>query len=370
MKICLAKIIRCILFLFPSFFIKKNKVLFVSYSGAKFTCNPATIYKKLINSNKKYECIIVKNNNDDKNTKSITVKYKNIKFYYQYMTSKILITNDAFPLFLPKLKKQVLINTWHGGGAYKKVDPITEQQVQEYNLLYRDIDYFISSNRKFSQVMSHALNIEKNKFLNIGMPRNDIFFDKNLIQKEQKKIKKEYSLDNEILILYAPTWRDDGRNIVENLTDIHILEALRRKFNKKVKFMLRAHYHTKLLKSEAMIDVSDYPDMQELLCAADILITDYSSCMWDFSLMYKPCFIFATDIDKYKQERDFYTPMSKWPFPIASNNEELVNNILNFNEAEYIEKVKKHHKALGSYEDGHACERVCKLIEEICKAAI
>ena len=105
--------------------------------------------------------------------------------------------------------------------------------------------------------------------------------------------------------------------------------------------------------------------MQELLCAADILITDYSSCMWDFSLMYKPCFIYATDIDQYKQERDFYTPMSEWPFPIATNTDELINNILNFNQEEYVEKVKQHHKALGSFEDGHACERVCKLIEDI-----
>ena len=114
-----------------------------------------------------------------------------------------------------------------------------------------------------------------------------------------------------------------------------------------------------------VFDVTNYPDMQELLCAADILITDYSSCMWDFSLMYKPCFIYATDIEQYTQERDFYTPMSEWPFPIATNTDELINNILNFNQEEYVQKVKQHHKALGSFEDGHASERILKILETI-----
>lgn len=105
--------------------------------------------------------------------------------------------------------------------------------------------------------------------------------------------------------------------------------------------------------------------MQEFLCVADILIMNYSSCMWDFSLMFKPYFIYTTDIDQYKQEHDFYTPMSEWPFPIATNTDELINNILTLNQKEYIQKVKQHHKDLGSYEDGHACEKVYKLIDDI-----
>lgn len=367
MKFFVALLLRNIFLAISLFFPIQKKIFFVSYSGKKFTCNPYVIYSELIKS-KKYACIVVDNNvkGNEAIDKTSFVINKSISYFYHYLTAKILITNDSFPVFLPKLRNQILINTWHGGGAYKKVDPTSKIQALLYNLLYKDTDYFISSNSIFTQVISKALNLNEGKFLNIGMPRNDILFDRSKVSFISNRVRKKLLLNNEIVVLYAPTWRDDGREILENLADKEILEAVKKRFKGQVRFLIRAHYHTKNIQSEGFIDVSSYPDMQELLCAADILITDYSSCMWDFSLMYKPCFIYATDIAKYEQERDFYIPMSEWPFPIATNNKELVNNITNFDEAKYIEKVKQHHKALGSYEDGHATERVCKLIAKIC----
>ena len=276
----------------------------------------------------------------------------------------------GFKSVFKKPKNQFRIETWHGGGSYKKTDlSIIKDKFTEYKYktVTNEIDYYVSSCKKFIENMNCAQYVATNKFLKIGMPRNDIFFNKTKKEITNRKIRKIYRLkENWKVILYAPTWRDDGRSL--EVKDICEIVKYLNKIS-KVRYILlcRAHYSGKLVNSneEDCIDVTDYPDMQELLCAADILITDYSSCMWDFSLMYKPCFIYATDIDQYKQERDFYTPMSEWPFPIATNTDELINNILNFNQEEYVEKVKQHHKALGSFEDGHACERVCKLIEDI-----
>lgn len=104
--------------------------------------------------------------------------------------------------------------------------------------------------------------------------------------------------------------------------------------------------------------------MQELLCAADILITDYSSSIWDFSFTYRPCFLYAPDLAKYEAESGFFVPIEDWPFPLAETNEELIENIKNFDSKKYIEDVKKHHRDLGSYETGHATERFCKLLFE------
>lgn len=118
--------------------------------------------------------------------------------------------------------------------------------------------------------------------------------------------------------------------------------------------------------SAGCIDVSDYPDMQELLCTVDILITDYSSSMWDFALTKKPGFLFATDVQKYKDERDFDTPMSEWPFVVTTNNAELVEAIRNFNESVHFLKVEKHLRDLGSFENGQACEVVGKRIYTEC----
>ena len=107
-------------------------------------------------------------------------------------------------------------------------------------------------------------------------------------------------------------------------------------------------------------------DMQDLLLAADILINDYSSSMWDFAYTHRPCFIFATDIEHYIKTTSWYTPMEKWPYSIARSNEELKNNILAFRESDYAVAVAEHYETLGCCENGKATETLCKIIEKIC----
>ena len=112
---------------------------------------------------------------------------------------------------------------------------------------------------------------------------------------------------------------------------------------------------------------TDYPDMQDLLKCADVLLTDYSSCMWDFSLMHKPCFLYARDISEYRGERDFYTPIEDWPFPLASNNDELAQVIADFDEDAYHAAVDRHHEELGSTESGTAARQCAERIAAFLK---
>ena len=106
--------------------------------------------------------------------------------------------------------------------------------------------------------------------------------------------------------------------------------------------------------------------MQELLWVSDILMTDYSSSMWDFSLTYKPCFLFATDLKEYQNERDFYSDIHTWPFILAENNDELNEKILSYNDEEYRQAVKKYHEDMGSYEKGSACKQITDVIMSEC----
>lgn len=370
-KYLIAIIVRKILGSF-TFFKIKNKVLFYPING-KYYCNLKYITNELV---KKSNVNIIWICNEHIIDKKIKIyKIHSISFFYHFLTAKIIIFNDTLPSWMLKRKTQFYIQTWHGGGAYKKINAIYKDEPNKYKKKRRmyfctNIDYIVSACKAFTQAFKSDYGAVNAKYLEIGMPRNDIFFKNELIENTKNIIKKRYNIyENNKLILYAPTFRNDKFNNFFNIN--LIIEKLKGKYNKKFILMLRTHPHLKtdifnnVNSSENIIDVTDYPDMQELLCAADILITDYSSCMWDFSLMYKPCFIYATDIDQYKQERDFYTPMSEWPFPIATNTDELIDNILNFNQEEYVQKVKQHHKDLGSFEDGHACERVCKLIEDI-----
>ena len=227
------------------------------------------------------------------------------------------------------------------------------------------VKYVISSCERFTDVSSKVWAIQKGKFLPIGMPRNDIFFStKDSIKRKVKDY--FYFTDDKKIILYAPTYRGNHRasDIMEfSLNISSLLQVLKNKFDSDFVFLYRSHIYSKNKfgkDNENIISASQYPDMQELLCAADILITDYSSCIWDFSFTYKPCFIYAPDLKKYQEEQGFYTPVEEWPFPVAETNEQLTENINNFDEEEYKHAVKKHHADLGSYENGTACGQFCR----------
>ena len=88
--------------------------------------------------------------------------------------------------------------------------------------------------------------------------------------------------------------------------------------------------------------------------------------MWDFMLTGKPCFTFATDLQHYVETTEVYTPVSEWPFPQSTNNDDLVETILQFNENDYKTACERHYKDLGGCETGKATELVCKRIYKIC----
>ena len=153
-----------------------------------------------------------------------------------------------------------------------------------------------------------------------------------------------------------------------------ILEAARERFGGEWKLLLR--YHMSVWKvyqdrdqlagshGDSVIDVTGYDDMQELMTIADIAITDYSSWIYDFVLQRRPGFIFATDISLYNNERGFCYPLETTPFAIATNNAQLKQNILAFEQDPYLEKVEAFLEEKGCMEDGRASERtVDKVLE-------
>lgn len=116
---------------------------------------------------------------------------------------------------------------------------------------------------------------------------------------------------------------------------------------------------------DSVIDVTDYPDIQELLAVADVVITDYSSAIFDFMLTEKPGFLLAEDYENYKDMRGLYYPLEETPFPLARSEEELLENIAGFDEDAYKEKVRQFLHRKGTREDGNAAKRVVGLIKEI-----
>ena len=378
-------IVRVLLHVFYIFPINKKKILLSSFSGKRYFCNPKYIFIDLYEKKPELKYIWCLNQNElelpkDQNN-IIIVKCYTLLWMYHILTSKVIITNVALWTFLPYRKNQIIINTWHGGGAYKKVGfADTSDRSKKFwhkktydkfrSLTSQSFSYFISSSKAFSRVMHDSYDIPYDKYLPIGMPRNDIFFKDNSELMRLLKNKLGISMDTSI-VLYAPTHRggmeyslETMDKLIDNLDIEKLKKTLEEKFKKKYIFMFRGHpnYNNNLFCKNA-IDISSYNDMQELLIITDVLITDYSSCVWDFSLTMKPCFLFVPDIDIYLlHDKGLYTSIYSWPYPVAKTNEELCSNIADFNQEECNARIKKHHEDLGSYEKGTATSQVTQLL--------
>lgn len=370
--IYLTRLLLRLLFIFP---LNNNKITFISFGGRAITCNPKylynSIYKEYGNKFKYIWLVKSKNNNNVLYQNTKTIKYISLYSFFHLATSKYIITNYSMIIRPPIRKNQIYVNTWHGGGAYKKVGLVKNTIEQKrtnitFNLLAKETTYLISSCLIQTEVHKKTMRLNNEQILNIGFPRNDIFFRD--YSKYSKIIKDYYNIpiENKI-ILYAPTYRGVAGNFSENATlnITQVLSTLKNKFNSDFICLYRGHYYIHDQKLDNTINASDYPDMQELLCAADVLITDYSSSIWDFSFTKKPCFLYTPDLEQYKNERDFYTDISKWGFTYSKNTLELIKNIESFDQNEYNKKIEEAHKFFGSYEDGKASERFIEKIFKI-----
>lgn len=307
----------------------------------------------------------------------IVVRPFTFKYFKEVLTSETIITNAGGVSYLPKRRGQLILSTWHGGGPYKK----TTTDVYD-NYWYRkqakmnssNTNFILSSCKYFSDIEARSMGYSSRKIIPAGMPRNDILFANHDAIKE--KVRNKYGIKGDTkLVLFAPTFRSKNNefsdmNVNNDYVEIDVdvlVETLKEKFNSD--WVCGIRLHPKLsdvaISGKNIINCTSYPDMQELLCCADVIITDYSSLMWDYSFTYRPIFLYAPDIDHYEKERGFYMPSSKWPYSIAKSNEELRQNILDFDYDEYVKEIKEHHIESGSYEKGSACKKVMKLIKTL-----
>ena len=363
----------CIFFVFP---IKNNRIFFSAYSGRQYSCNPKYISDWIEQNYKdEFEIIWAFNEPDAfsylKNRNIKCVKFKSIKYLYYLLTSKIVIDNVESWSILPKRTGQYVINTWHGGGAYKGVGLKRKDtsETLDKNMLRKNerISIYLSSSKVFSQMTLRESFQYNGKIMECGMPRNDL-----LIKNDENKkniIKEKLGINKKTgIVIYAPTFRHDLK--YKYMLDYEkTLNALKNRFGKEWIMLIRTHYYlqSEKIESSRVKNVSDYPDMQELLLISDVLITDYSSSIWDFSLMEKPCFLFMPDYNEYIDEREFYTPIQYWPYPASFSMEDLEDKIIKYDHEIAKKRILNHHIKLGICESGMASEIVGKEIVKLCR---
>lgn len=358
-----------ILWLLP---INKKAVAFISFNGRQFSDSPKYLYNYL-KDHSEFELWWLLEDGIETEEITRTIAPRTIKALILLATSKAIVTNNYLPTWLPVRKRQVVLNTWHGGGAYKKIG-LVATNVTEYDKWFFDrhnkkYSAFVADSEVSANLMIREAFGFSGKILKYGLPRNAVLQVENT--EIYNSVRRHYNIGQEILILYAPTFRGNtkaGGFIDEaDMLDLNrVCNAVERVSGKSCKVLFRGHH---ALPKNNYIDCTDatgYPDMQELIVACDLLITDYSSCMWDAAIARKPVFIFAPDYDYYLNNQGFFTDPNSWPFTISTDNTLLENSILEFNYTEYKKEIEAYLKRMGSYESSESTELTGSwLIDEI-----
>ena len=353
-----------------------KRIIFTSYLGKQYSCNPKYISEYIQKHAPEYEIVWAFQSPEEFSELEKygirLVKYNSFPFIRLCLSSGYIVTNVRDMNHIPFTHRQTVINTWHGGGAYKTVGSSTAVQSPSerfrQNIAHKTNLTFLSSSKAFTDLTLRNSFHHNGKILECGMPRNDILIHTKDIGLRKKVLDHFHLPADQKLLIYAPTYREN-KTASDYAFDTKAVKAmLSERFGGNWSILFRCHYYivedAKNLSSD-YINASDYPDMQELLYAADMLITDYSSSIWDFSFTGRPCLLYATDLNDYQVSQGFYSDIHTWPFPLAENNQELLDNIQHFSFDSYTKAIQQHHEDLGSYESGTACWEVLKYIRQV-----
>lgn len=357
--------------------VKKNRIVIYSLKQHGYSCNLKYLTEYLgQNRAGEYEILwIVRSEQErqllEKRGISAAKTLSWAHFSYRHRAG-IVITNDEFYPMCLRRRGQFFVNTWHGAINYKKIgyDGLAfTNPVQE--LIYRMNnpcpDVFVSGSRSFTDTTSASFRFPREIFLEAGLPRNDILVN-GLPEEDLATLKTRLGIPaGKKAVLYAPTFRK-GKAGPEIQPDFHRLtQALGDRFGGEWVVLLRQHYFVDSHEATdgLVINVSGHEDMQELILASDAMVSDFSSCMWDFILTGKPCFVFARDLESYQSgDRSFFIPVEQWPYPRTGDMYGLCHAIETFDEDTYSQRIRSHLAAFGSHDRGTAAAELVRILDQ------
>ncbi len=334
---------------FIGLFVKTNNklILFNSFGGRKYDDSPKAIYEYMKNNRKYKDYKMVWALDSYKTVEGLNIDYvknNSLKFFITALKAKYWITNTSIERGL-KFKKRntIYVNTWHGS-VIKKIG--NEFSKEKRNFRVSECDYFFTQSHIDIDYFSKVGYVKKDKMVLSGYPRNDELC--SVTKKEIENIKKKLNIHtNKKIIIYAPTFRDYEYDSNGNYIkpEINIKKWKERLSNEYI-LLIRAHYEINkfldIKDDDFIINVTDYPILNDLLKISDIMISDYSSIMIDYSILERPIFCFAYDYEKYMKERGTaYNLNKELPNGVTYTEDDLIESIINCNFDEQKMKTKK-----------------------------
>lgn len=319
-------------FRFVGLFIKQDKkmILFSSYGGDAINDSPKAIYDYISSHFPNYRCIWTINSKTNKPLlKNVEYVFVDTFRYFIFcLRAKYWVTNVNIERGLHfKKRKTFYLNTWHS----TTVKTIGNQVKKRRDYNFKNINLLCSDGKYMTDIFVNYFNASRKNIVECGRPREDelLFSDYNLFR---TKYRKKYGIDDsKFVILYAPTWKStNGR---EDLLKVNLnIEEVSKKLGEDVVFIFKAHHLTKtafgIKFSERIIDASLCENINELYFVSDLLVSDFSSCFFDFGLLNKPMICFAKDLEKYDKDRGLCIDLRKeFPGGVIDNEIDLIAEI-------------------------------------------
>lgn len=292
---------------------------------------------------------------------------------YYLATSRVFIVDDYFfPIYVVKPRPgTTIIQTWHACGAFKKVgysvldktfgvDEALARRVR----IHSNYDICLVASQAAAPHYAEAFRQPLERFVSrLGIPRTDVFFGEERLAQTREAVRRRYALpEGRSVLLYAPTFRGDSVTDARATDDLD-LNMLRETLGDDHVLLIRLH---PFIRSRTVIgpelagfaiDVSDHPDINELMLVSDVLVTDYSSAIYEFALLGRPMVFFAPDYEAYERERGFYFDYRTGvPGPIFETTADLAAHLRagTFD----IERVERFRDASFDVADGGSATRV------------
>ena len=369
--------------------IDDKMVIFETFMGRQYGCNPKAIYEYMISDSRFDDFRFVWVLNDPSNASEIPqrervdiVSLRSDDYYRCYAAAKYIVTNSNLDYGISKKEGQVFLQTWHGtplkrlrcdieietGNALNSLAEIH----QKNDLDVVRYDYFISPSAFATEKFISAFNLKtlgkEDIIIETGYPRNDLLF--HFDENDTENLRQKLGLpEHKKVILYAPTFRDNQHDGAGYTYDTHIdFDEMREALGNEYVILFRAHYFVAsqfdFSKYEGFVyDVSGLDDITPLYTISDILITDYSSVFFDYANLMRPMIFYMYDLEEYETGiRGFYIDIKELPGPIVQTEEELIQQIRNAGSEDYQktyrDKYESFHKKYNSLDDGNASKRV------------
>lgn len=371
------KLLKVCIRLFYYLPVNKRKVVFLHDFGNGYGDSPKYMAEELHRRDASYDLVWLVGSKDLKFPSFVrSVRLSRIRSVYELAKAKVIVTTMKGRCNLKKKQSQFFLYVPHGQIGAKYVERQAGESLgpsyREGSMWHSSVsNLFLSSSKLFTEEVLKWY-WYNGEVMECGLPRNDIFF--NYTQDDIDRIKKKADIPEGVKIaFYAPTFRDNGNDKAYAIDTDGILQTLEKKTGEKWILLIRLHpcfvwfSQPSFEYSDKVRNFTTYDDMQELLLISDLLISDYSSTMFDFFLMHRPVFLFTTDVEDYQKMRGLKDWFFNVPFPFCHNNKELLQALESYDEAAYQQRCKEFEKFYGTLENGTATQKIVDRLEQVMK---